>query len=122
MGQRRVGQRPPVAVGDGQVGGGAGDGDTAAMVKPVVIGTQQHKVGQVGGAAVFPVPDVVGVETAGGPATRNDAGAVAVLQGAAKAPIDHPGRPPRTDDLAGTFEPHFAGGIAAQVTAVSVAQ
>ena len=122
MGQRRVGQRPPVAVGDGQVGGGAGDGDTAAMVKPVVIGTQQHKVGQVGGAAVFPVPDVVGVQTSGGPTTRNDARAVAVLQGAAKATIDHPGRPPRTDDLAITFKPDFAGGIAGQVTAVTVAQ
>jgi hypothetical protein len=29
------------------------------MVQPVVIGAYEHEVGQLGRAAVFPVPDVV---------------------------------------------------------------
>jgi hypothetical protein len=31
------------------------------MVEPVVVGADQHQVGQLGFAAVFPVSDVVGV-------------------------------------------------------------
>ena len=88
------------------------------MVQPVVIRAHQHQVGQFGGAAVFPVPDVVGVQTAGGAAARNGAAAVAVLQCAAKPAADQPGRPPGADDLAVAFEPDFAGGVTGQVSAV----
>jgi hypothetical protein len=47
------------AVGDGQIVWGSSDGDDTPMVQPVMIGADQHQVGQLGGAAVFPVPDVV---------------------------------------------------------------
>ena len=53
-----------------EVVGGSGDGDVAAVVRPVVERAEQDQVGQFGGAAVFPVPDVVGVQSAGGPAAR----------------------------------------------------
>ena len=101
---------------------GSGDGDDAAMVQPVVIGADQHQVGQLGGAAVFPVPDVVGVQTAGGATTGNRAGAVAVLQRAAQPAADQPGRPAGADDLAVTFEPDFAGGITGQVSAFGLGE
>ena len=69
------GQCLAVAVGDDEVVGGSGDGDAAAVVQPVVIRAQQHQVVQFGGAAVLPVPDVMGVQTAGGPAAGDHAGA-----------------------------------------------
>ena len=50
-----------VAIGDAQPLGGSGDGDDAAVMQPVVIRAQKNQVGQFGGAAVLPVPDVVGV-------------------------------------------------------------
>ena len=80
--------------------GGSGDGDDAAVVQPVVIGAEQHQVVQLGGAAVFPVPEVVGVQTAGGPTAGNRAHGVAVFERAAQPPVDQPGRPAGTDDLA----------------------
>ena len=46
-------------VGDGQFVRGAGDGDDAPMVQPVVIGAYEHEVVQFGRATVFPVPDVM---------------------------------------------------------------
>ena len=66
------------------------------MVQPVVIGADQHQVGQLGGPAVFPVPEVVGVQTAGGPAAGNRAGGVAVLEGTAKPTVDQAGRTARS--------------------------
>ena len=102
--------------------GGSGDGDDAAMVQPVVIGTHQHQVVQLGGAAVFPVPDVMGVQTAGGPAPGHRAGGVAMLEGAAKPAVDHPGGAPGADGLAVALEPDFAGGITGQVAAFGVGE
>jgi hypothetical protein len=49
------------AVGDGEVGGGAGDGDHPAVVLAMVKRAQQQEVGQFGEAAVFPMDYVVGV-------------------------------------------------------------
>ena len=66
------------------------------MVQPVMIGAYQHQVVQLGGAAVFPVPDVVCVETAGGSAAGNRAGGVAVLKGTAKPAVDQAGRSARS--------------------------
>jgi hypothetical protein len=79
------------------------------MVQPVMIRADQHQVGQLGGTAVFPVPEVMGVQTTGGSTARNRARAVAMLQRAAKPPVDQPGRPAGTNGLAKPFEPDFAG-------------
>ncbi len=105
-----------------EIVGGSGDGDDAAVVQPVVKRADQDQVGQLGGAAVFPVPDVVGVQTAGGPAAGDRAAAVAVLQGAAQPPADRAGGPPGADDLAVAFEPDLAGGITGQVLAFGVGE
>ena len=102
--------------------GGSGDGDDAAMVQPVVIRAQQHQVVQLGGPAVFPVHDVMGVQTAGGPATRHRARGVAVLQRTAQPAADQPRRPPRPDRLPVAFEPHLTGGITGQVLAISIGE
>ena len=67
------------------------------MMQPVMVGAYQHEVGQFGGPAVLPVPDVVSMETAGGSATGNHARAVAVLEGAAKPTVDHSGGPAGAD-------------------------
>src|SRR6185312_12819114 len=109
-------------VGDVQSACGSGDGDDAPVVQPMVIRAEQYQVGQLGGAAVFPVSDVVGVQTTGGTTARNRAHAVAILEGAAKPPVDHPGRPAGTDNLAVPFEPDFTGGITGQVSALGVGQ
>ncbi|MDT5285374.1 MAG: hypothetical protein QOF88_263, partial [Mycobacterium sp.] len=69
-------------VGDHEVLGGSGDGDDTPMVRPVMIRADQDEVVQLGQAAVLPMPDVVGVQTAGGPAAGYHAAAVAVLEGA----------------------------------------
>ena len=105
-----------------EVVGGSGDGDDAAVVQPVVIGAHQDQVGQFGWAAVFPVPDVVGVQTAGGAAAGHRAGAVAVLEGAAQPAVDQPGGAAGADDLAVALEPDFAGGVTGQVSAFGVGE
>ena len=64
-------------------------------MRPVVKRAQQHQVGQFGGAAVFPVPDVMGVQAAGRPTARHHTAVVAVLQGAAQPAADRAGGPPR---------------------------
>ena len=97
--QRSWAQCSAGAVGDRQVVCGSGDGDDAAMVQPVMIGAYQHQVVQLGGPAVFPVPDVVSVQTAGGSAAGNRTRGVAVLEGTAKPAVDQAGRPPGADDL-----------------------
>src|ERR1700758_2680548 len=48
-------------VGDGESVCGSGDGDGPTMMQPVMVRAEQHQVGQFGGAAVFPVPEVMGV-------------------------------------------------------------
>jgi hypothetical protein len=50
------------------------------VVESVVVGADQCEVVEFGLAAVFPVPDVVGVQTAGGSAAGDDAAAVAVFE------------------------------------------
>src|SRR5690242_3866283 len=66
-GQGCPGRRGSVGVGDDQPGGGSGDGDSPGVVQPVVEGAQQDQVVRVGGSAVLPMPDVVSVQSAGGP-------------------------------------------------------
>ncbi len=90
------------------------------MVQPVVIGAYQYQVEQLGGTAVLPVPDMVCVQTAGGTATRNRTRGMAVLQRAAKPPVDLAGRSAGADDLAVTFEPDLTSGITGQVLAFGV--
>lgn len=110
------------AVGDDEIVGGSGDGDDAPVVQPMVIRAYQHQVAQLGGTAVFPVPDVVCVQTAGGPTAGNRARGMAVLERAAKPPVDQPGRSAGADDLPVTFEPDFTGGITGQVFPFGVGQ
>ena len=109
-------------VGDDELVGGSGDGDDPAMVRPVMIRTHEHEVVQLGEPAVFPVPIVVRVQSAGRAATGDDAPGVAVLQSAAQPAVDQPGRPPGTDHLAIAFEPHLAGGITSQVSPFGIGE
>jgi hypothetical protein len=88
----------------------------------MVIWAYQHQVEQLGGTTVFPVPDVVCVQTAGGPTAGNRARGVAVLERAAKPPADQAGRSAGADDLPVTFEPDFTGGITDQVSAFAVGE
>src|SRR4029079_13116281 len=100
--------------------GGSGDGDEAPMVQPVVIRADQHEVEQLREAAVLPVPDVMGVQTASRPTPGDHSAAVAVLECTTKPAADLAGLPAGTDDLAVPFEPHLAGGIAHQAPAFAL--
>jgi len=53
---------------------------------------------------------------------RNRAHAVAVLECAAKPPIDQPGGPTGANDLAVTFEPDFTRGVTRQVSTFRVGE
>ncbi|MDT5216734.1 MAG: hypothetical protein QOK18_4973 [Mycobacterium sp.] len=64
------------------------------MMQPVVIRAHQRQVVEFGETAVLPVPDVVGVQTAGGPAAGHHAAAVTVLERSAKPATDLPGLAP----------------------------
>ena len=88
------------------------------MVQPMMIGAEQHQVVQLGVAAVFPMPDVVCVQTPGSPTTGHRTSAVAVLERTAKPTIDQTRRPASADNLSVTFKPHLTGGITAQVSAI----
>ncbi len=121
-GQRCRAQCSAGAVADRQRVSGSGDGDDAPMVQPMMIGAQQHQVVQLGGAAVLPVPDVVGVQTPGGATPGHRAGRMAILQGTAQPAADQPGRPPRPDGLPGAFQPRLTRGITSQVAPISVRQ
>jgi hypothetical protein len=81
------------------------------MMQPVMIRTQQDKVVQLGRAAVFPMPDVMGVQTTSSAATRHRTRPMAMLEGTTKPTVDHPRGSTRADDLPVTFEPHLTGGI-----------
>jgi hypothetical protein len=78
--QRARAQCSPSDVGDDQGVGGPADGDDAAMVQPMMVRADQHEVVEFGAAAVFPMPNVMSVQTPGGPATGNRAGGMAVLE------------------------------------------
>ena len=60
-GKRSRAQFPIRAVGDGEPVSRPGDGDDTPMMQPVMMRTQQDEVVQLGRAAVFPMPDVMGV-------------------------------------------------------------
>ncbi len=92
------------------------------MVQPVMVRAEQHQVVQLGRPAVFPMHEVMGVQTPGGPTAGHHARAVAVLQGAAQPAADHPGRPPGPDRLPGAFKPHLTGGVTGQIAPISIGQ
>ena len=121
-GQRCCAQFSTVTVGHGQAFCGTGDGDDAPMVQPMMIRTQQHQIIQLGGPAVLPMPDVVRMQTTGGPATGNRTGGMAVLQCTPQPAADLAGRPARPDDLAVAFEPHLTRGITQQVSAIRIGE
>ena len=50
------------------------------MVCPVMVGADEDQILQFGKAAVFPMNDVMRVQTAGGAAAGDHAAVVAVLQ------------------------------------------
>ena len=102
--------------------GGAGDGDAAAVMQPVVIRADQHEVVQIGRPAIFPMHDVMGMQSTGGATARRHTAAVAVFEGAAQPPADGAGAAPDPDRLPLAFEPHLTGGIAEQVTPVIISQ
>jgi hypothetical protein len=88
------GGEPPV--------GAAGQLPAAFVDRPVMGPAQQGEVGEVGGAAVDPVAQVVGVAPGQGPVTvGEDTAAVADGQGVALGGVDDPGRPPHIEGLAG---------------------
>ena len=66
----------------------------------MVIRAHQNQVVQFGFPAVFPVPNVMGVQAAGGPAAGHRAGGVAVLQRAAQPAVDQPGGAAGADGVA----------------------
>src|ERR1700759_3178770 len=87
-----------------------------------MIRAQQYQVGQLRRAAVFPMPDVMGMQTPGRVTARNRAHGVAVLEYAAKPPADQAGRPTGANDLAVTFKPNFTCGITRQGSAFGVGE
>jgi hypothetical protein len=70
-------------VGDDETVRGSGDGDDPAMMSPVMVRTDQDEILEFGGPAVLPMPDVMGVQTTGGPTTRYHTAAITMLQHAA---------------------------------------
>jgi hypothetical protein len=72
-----------VGVGDDQAGGGAGDVDAPAVVQAVVVRAEQGQIDQLGDATILPMPNVMSLQAAGGPAAGDRAASVAVFQGAA---------------------------------------
>ena len=74
----------------------------ALMDRPVVGSAQQGEVGQVGGAAMEPVAEVVGFAPGQGPlAVGEDTAAVAHGQGGALGGVDDSGGPPDLQGLGG---------------------
>ena len=91
-------------------------------MQPVVIRAQQYEIVQFGFAAVFPVPDVMRMQSASGAAAGYRAGGVAVLEGTAQPAVDCAGGSAGADELPVAFEPHLAGGITGQVLAVGIGE
>ena len=92
------------------------------MVQPVMVGAQEHEVVQFSGAAVFPVLDVVGVQTAGRPAAGHRAGGVAIFQGTTQPAVDRACGAAGTDGLAVAVEPHLTRGVTRKVLALGVGE
>jgi hypothetical protein len=88
------GGQPPVGL--------SGKLPAAVMDRPVMGPAQEYQVGQVGGAAIQPVPQVVSLTPGQGPVTaRDDTAAVADGQGGSLAGLDDPGGPADVQGLAG---------------------
>ena len=86
----------PMRWGGGEAAVGAAGQLPAALMDGAVVGSaQQGQIGQVGGAAMEPVAQVVGVAPGQGPlAVGEDTAAVADGQGGALGGVDDPGGPP----------------------------
>ena len=81
------------------------DGPVAVVEVSVVVAAEQDGVVEAGGAAVGPVPDVVGVAPAGWSVAAGErAAAVAQHQGAAQRPGDEAALSADVEDLAGAAE------------------
>jgi hypothetical protein len=77
------------------------------MDGPVVGPAQQGEVGEVGGAAIHPVPQVMGVAPGQGPLTaREDTAAVVDGQGGPLGGVDDPGGPADVQGLTGRPAQH----------------
>jgi hypothetical protein len=80
----------------------AGELPAALVDRPMLGPAQQHQVGQVGGAAIQPVPPMMGLPPGQRPLTVSDhAAAVADGQGVALAGGDDPGGAAQVQGLAG---------------------
>ena len=112
--QRAAVQWLPLCVGDDEPVGGAGDGDPASVVQPMMVGAEQDQVVQFGGPAIFPVPNMVRMQAPGRSATGNHAAAVAVFQSAAQPAADLAGAASGADGLAVALKPEFVGGVTQQ--------
>lgn len=88
----------------------------------MMVGADQHQVGELGLATVFPVPDVMGMQPPGRPTAGNHAAAVAVLKGAAQPTVDCAGGATGADDLTVALEPHLKAGVAQQVLAFVIGE
>ena len=91
-------------------------------MRPVMVGADQCQVPQFGGAAAFPVHQVVRVQGSGGPAAGHHAGAVAVFQRPAQPPIDGAGRSAGADHLSVPVKPHLARCITGQIAGIGIAE
>ena len=92
------------------------------MMQPVVIRAHQHQIAQFGGPAVLPMPNVMGMQTPGGPAPGHHTAPVAVLQRPAQPPADLPGLAARADHLTVALQPHLTRRIAEQEPAFGVGE
>src|SRR5919106_4513899 len=75
---------------------------------------QQAQVVDVGGSAVLPPPQMMGVDVAGQTARESTAGSVAEPQGAALGPVGHPLAAPQVEGLAVTVDQGTEPGVAGQ--------
>ena len=87
-GKRSRAQFPIRAVGDGEPVSRPCDGDDTPMMQPVMIRTQQDEVVQLGRAAVFPMPDVMGVQTTSSATTRHRTRGMTMLEGTTKPTVE----------------------------------
>jgi hypothetical protein len=92
-----------MAWGGGEPPVGAADQPPAALVHGPVMGpAEQGQVREIRGAAVGPVPQMMGVAPGQGPiTTREDTSPVPDRQGAALGRLDDPGNPADLQGLAG---------------------
>ena len=85
-------------------------------------GADEDEVPQFGGSVVFPVDDVVCVESAGGVTAGDAAGAIAAFEGAADPSGDLPGGACSAERDPMVFEPRLEPCVTGQVAALRLAQ